>query len=555
MDSPVAQLSRVEFTVVISGAEVTKALLALGGVHRFFPWPSDAVRADENAHAVWDRIKALREVPLSAYMGANAGSNPSWEQDPVPTMRAFETLRDGDRIAVLRVDVDTANNRVTPIGATMVSRNQETGFGLLHLMVGRIYKFDPERFRTGRCAFGASTELAPDARNLPEVLGALQGSNPHKWEDFVRSVVKVFPAIKGVSVRPSLEVPGQQEIVVWQVAPASRRADLAVPLWRSGTGVGQVLAMLYVVHTSDQPRTIVIDEPGSFLHPGAARALISILAEAKPRHQYIVATHSPEIINELEEAPITIVRWDGSKSTVEQFPRATSGIVATALTEIGTRLSDVYGYDSVLWLEGASDAGALKAALGLAGKLNRRTAVLAVRDPNAFRKRSMAEVIAIYRALSDGDSLRPPALAFLFDREGRSDTEIADLVREGAGKVRFLERRMLENYLLNIKAIAALFNEEANKHGGQNKLEADVEHWINTNGHSFHSPPSPAVFSEDWIRGVHAASLLERLFIELSQSQLTYRKTVHTPRLTELTYEHDRNSVELVIGIIADVLA
>jgi len=46
-----------------------------------------------------------------------------------------------------------------------------------------------------------------------------------------------------------------------------------VPLSESGTGVGQVLAILYVVFTSEYPRTIVIDEPQSFLHPGAVRKL------------------------------------------------------------------------------------------------------------------------------------------------------------------------------------------------------------------------------------------------------------------------------------------
>src|SRR5204862_1210440 len=83
------------------------------------------------------------------------------------------------------------------------------------------------------------------------------------------------------------------EVQVWQVDPVTERDDLAVSLNDSGTGVGQVIAILYVAVNSNAPRTIVIDEPNSFLHPGAARKLIEILkSDPLNQHQYIIATHS-----------------------------------------------------------------------------------------------------------------------------------------------------------------------------------------------------------------------------------------------------------------------
>lgn len=50
---------------------------------------------------------------------------------------------------------------------------------------------------------------------------------------------------------------------------------------------------------------IVIDEPQSYLHPGAAKKLIEILQEF-PQHQYFIATHSAEIIAAAN--PSTIVK-------------------------------------------------------------------------------------------------------------------------------------------------------------------------------------------------------------------------------------------------------
>jgi hypothetical protein len=58
--------------------------------------------------------------------------------------------------------------------------------------------------------------------------------------------------------------------------------------------------------------------------------------------------------------------------------------------------------------------------------------------------------------LSTGSALIPPAIAFVFDREGRSNKEIEDAERLGG--VHFLHRRAFENYLLNPDAIAYSLN-------------------------------------------------------------------------------------------------
>lgn len=75
---------------------------------------------------------------------------------------------------------------------------------------------------------------------------------------------------------------------MWPVRKDTEREDLAVRLVDSGTGVGQTLGILTVVVASE-PSTIVIDEPQSFLHPGAIRRLFDVL-RCYPQHQYVVVT-------------------------------------------------------------------------------------------------------------------------------------------------------------------------------------------------------------------------------------------------------------------------
>ena len=341
--------------------------------------------------------------------------------------------------------------------------------------------------------------------------------------------------------------------MIWQVDPALEREDLAMPLSQCGTGVGQVLAILYVVKTSDQPRTIVIDEPGSFLHPGASRALIGILKRF-PQHQYIIATHSPEILAELSDAPVTVVRWGDSRSEIQQYAHTTKDVALEALTEVGARLSDVYGFDKVLWVEGQSDALSLKALLDAMGRAQRGLGIVPVRDTGSFRRRKIGEILEIYRALSIGGALLPPAVLFLFDRDGRSDRDVQDAIRESNGKVGFLKRRMFENYLLNAEAIASLFNEEGSPYGITTS-PSDVENWLVANGSRFcegEEPPQP--YTPQWLESVNGASLLEQLLSDLSDARLSFRKTSHTPRLTVLLHVYDHQAAQEILDLVADVI-
>jgi predicted ATPase len=170
------------------------------------------------------------------------------------------------------------------------SGDPQADFGVVvaSILRSRIYRFDAQRGGSGSCQVGSNPILHPTANNLPEVLSILQGNTP-LIQEFNDLVHRIFPSVFRVSVRPLVN--NVVEILVWTDALQSKRIDLAIPLSESGTGVGQVLSLLYVVLTAKYSQTIIIDEPSSFLHPGAARKLIEILKEF-PQHQYIIATHS-----------------------------------------------------------------------------------------------------------------------------------------------------------------------------------------------------------------------------------------------------------------------
>jgi energy-coupling factor transporter ATP-binding protein EcfA2 len=554
-DETLNPTSRVDFKVVASGDEIRRLLLIAGSGHRNLPWPADLPFNGQTSTQALSRLLEADEVPFLVSALASFGNvmPNQWTLVEYPATRLYTPLINGPSRPMLRIEINVSARTVTAHGLSQ-GENPDADVGLLlgQLVMQKVYQFQAERLSLGQGGYGTNTELAADARNLPEVLNILQ-HNPQRFREYCSFVQEVFPSIRWVSVHPHPQGGGVLEILVWQVDPAFQRDDLAIPLTRCGTGVGQVLAMLYVAKVSEQSRTIIIDEPGSFLHPGASRALVGIL-KGFSQHQYIIATHSPEIISELADAPVTIIRWTDSQSVVEQFPRTTTKVAEAALAEIGSRLSDVFGFDKVLWVEGQSDALSLRALLAAVGRPLRRLGILPVRDTGSFKRRKIAEILDLYRKLSMGDALLPPAVLFLFDRDGRSEKEIQDVIRESEGRVRFLPRRLYENYLLNPVAIARLYNEA----GSEFEIATtaiDVEHWLTANGTRYVSTePPPAALSVDWLATVDGATLMEDLFVDLSSGRLEYKKTTHTPRLTVLVNEIDPGSTDAILQLIADAI-
>lgn len=554
-DETLDPTSSADFVIVASGDEVRKAILRAGKGERYFPWPRDTHFARANADKVIERLLAADEINFLTTAQASIGNgSPSWAMTSYPVTRLYDPLIESNgQHAMVTADFDIKSRLIKGTNAGPRSPNDDFGLTLAQILMSSVHKFDAERLTIGECPAGTNAELSSTASNLAEVLSNLQ-SNPYRFNEYCELVREVLPTIQAISVRPPQGKQNYVEILVWQVDPKLQRDDLAMPLRNCGTGVGQVLAILYVAKTSEFPRTIVIDEPGSFLHPGASRALIGILRRFT-NHQYIVSTHSPEIISELSDIPVTIIKWTGSQSAVEQAPKTTSDVASAALTEIGAKLGDVFGFDDIFWVEGQSDAESLKLVFKAVGKALKRTAILPVRDTGSFdKKRSIAEVLDIYKRLSLGDALLPPALLFLFDREGRSEKEMADAVRQSDGKVQFLARRMFENYLLDANALAALYN-ELGKDFSITTTKERVESWIAARGEAFLPPKVEiSVGSADWLGNVHGAKLIDRLFGELSDERLVYRKTLHMPKLTSIVLEHDVTKLAIVVSEVDRVI-
>jgi AAA15 family ATPase/GTPase len=433
------------------------------------------------------------------------------------------------------------------------------------------YRLYAERPNLASCFFGERSELEPDASNLAEVLNQFQLSGKKKlFKRFLMYISTIFPEIGEVSVRPKPIIKDSMgidrsrrsrelEILIWsKEASENDREDLAFPLSECGTGIGQVLAILYAVVTSPQSRPIVIDEPQSYLHPGAAKKLIEILKEF-PQHQYFITTHSAEIIAAANPSTIVKLRYEDGKTQASTMNARDIKEQRSLLAELGVSLSDVFGADRILWVEGPTEELCFPLILEKAAKMPLRgTQIIAVKNTGDFEGKRAHLVFDVYDKLSGGSSLFPPTIGFVFDRESKSERERNDLQKRSQHPVEFLDRRMYENYLLHPDAIAAVLDRE--DAGREQPLAGgEVREWLETNkSNKDYFPKNSTQEDLSNPQGVDehidAAKLLGVLFDKLSFARVEFRKTKHSVMLTEWLLENNPDRFAELVQFLQRIL-
>lgn len=367
----------------------------------------------------------------------------------------------------------------------------------------------------------------------------MQSQQPHLFEEYVSYINHIFPSVHRVQ---AVSVGGNViEIRTWLAPAKERRFDLSISLSQAGTGVSQVLAILYVAMSSLEPITIGIDEPNSFLHPKAVRSLLQILNSLPVKHQYIITTHSPEVIRSAAPDAIAMVVNQDGKSTIQPLDPRNIEHVKEGLASIGARLSDVYGADRILWVEGETEELTFPKIAQQVAELDViGVAILKVNATGDFEGRKRVRprmVFETYKSLSKAGSLIPPAIGFVFDKEERTQQEIDDLTRDARGSVAFLDRRCFENYLLHPRAIAEVLTKTA-----AHPIEEDaVCQWLDANGNSRQYIDPIAQLGEgekpwdsiDWLARVNAPKVLRDVFSAAPPNPEEYRKTSHSVAIAD----------------------
>ena len=434
---------------------------------------------------------------------------------------AWRNLSSTSQLPSLQIETFTGN-------ANGVSNFQTNNADINHLwqkLHSKVYKFSSERPVQVISPHHANGELLPNISNLAYCINHLQSNNKDLFDDLNELLHRVFPTIYWVGAPPNIN--SQFELKVHTNPSSLKRGDLAVPINQVGTGVGNALAMLYVALTAQTQRFILLEEPNSFLHPRALRELLAILAEIGSKHQFFVTTHSSDVLRTIKASTVTLLEHDGYQTTVKQTSGNELHKFHAGLIDLGIRLTDLHGCDKVLWVEGETEEAIFPLLLRhFFRELAQGIAVLPLHATGDFeaKKYEPKKVAQIYKKLSQGSFLAPPMVAIALDKERRKESEVKQIEIDCAGVVHFLPRTMLEDYLLNSEAIAAVLSQELSSVVAQ----ADVEKALQ----AARASPSCLLKPENKAdKTIHAAKVLHSVFQTIGI--LEYRKTSHGPKIAE----------------------
>ncbi len=543
---PTNPTTTIEFEFAASGQEVRDAILS-EGMNLYMPIPQDWIIGAQTKD-VLDRIFSLPEIIFAIYFHASAGSSLKAELGEYPSVR----FPAGTDVRSYISFMPTSNRADFHVVKIAHGDNDNVSTHFAPLLTSRTYYFNAQRIPQNDFEFGNSKRLSSDAANLAQLLNILQ-SNRSEFAQYVAQVRRVIPLIKWINVVPSTQRDKHVEIKIWNVEESTGRDDLAIPLAECGTGVGQVLSILYVVQKLEN-NIVLIDEPNSFLHPSAARALVGILRE-DDRNQYVISTHSPEIIAASDPGRLFMLELTNEKTNIRKIERNDLISARQVLAEIGSRMSDVFGADGVLWVEGPTEVECFPLLLKSSRKqMAVGLAIAALRNTGDLEGRHAEAVADIYRNISAAHTIVPVALAVSLDGDKQDISGKETLKRAFGDVLRFLPRRTYENYLLNPAAICAVLNALPGFQGRAVTVD-EIAGWLAVHGRdekfkaSADTPHSPA-----WLVSVDAPRLLDALFQGLSDAREIYRKPLHAVQLTKWILANDPASIqgltEYVLGLV-----
>lgn len=361
----------------------------------------------------------------------------------------------------------------------------------IQCLIRDVAKLNAERFNLAKSSSTESKELRPDASNLASAIQGLKNEKLADFEEFIRRIKIVYPEIADVTVAMDN---GLQEIRIWFEGEGNHRKELSQSLEQCGSGVGQVLAILRM-SMEVTPRILLMDEPTSFLYPGAAKRLLQLFQSKDfERFQIFITTHSPELIRHANASTITYAEIKDRQSVFKQMANDEIEELKACLLALGTSLTDFYGADQVLWVEGPTEEAILEEIRNSEyGAFLSGVNVIHVKNTGDFEQRSETRrnsCINAHKRMAENNCLLNIRTQFFFDRENKSDAQIEDRKREMGSKIEleYTKRSMLENYLLDPEEVAAILRKESINVNAEDIAQeflrlrngADEENWKKT---------------------------------------------------------------------------
>jgi putative ATP-dependent endonuclease of the OLD family len=292
-------------------------------------------------------------------------------------------------------------------------------------------------------AFGAIKILTLGERKLPigrkEASRLLQLKVRRGGPEQLRVVQQTVKSLLGVSL-DAFQGDGGRESAEMDVDNFLAEAN--------GAGIRESLRMILDLEL-EQSDIVILEEPEVHLHPALEFAIHAYLQEKRQTKQFFLTTHSTNFVDAMTPQHIYLITRNASGvSSCENL--SAEEVPLKLPVELGIRLSTVFMFDKIVFVEGPSDEAVLR-ELAKTLEVNIQGAGV------AFVHMGGIANFTHYAAQGTLDILtrRRVKMWFVVDKDERDESEVKRMLERlgESAELMVLERRELENFLVDEHAI------------------------------------------------------------------------------------------------------
>lgn len=358
------------------------------------------------------------------------------------------TIQDRTKMQITDFDYFLNNNQqMTGDSLTSSSKkntNMKTDFELVNRpfvafqnWIDRLYFFSSFRHSNRNLEAKITENLAADGSNLVQRIFTMKANEDENWEKLQGFVENALPDVGDLQSRINSQNRTDTVFV-------DRKWNIEIDIHDMGSGIEQLLMIACVLIPETRGSLIMIEAPEHHLHPGAQRTLLGFLKENLKSNQVLITTHSPVFLSQ-KEITTHIVTKKSSGTKIQKVEE--SDDLSLALTELGSKNSDILLADMVLFVEGDSDEIIIKTWAKKLGVDFDAKNILCLRIGGCRNLDYYANSDILQRI----SKLKIPYV-FILDRDEKSETTLTKIQAQ-IQNVCILERREIENYLLDAECI------------------------------------------------------------------------------------------------------
>ena len=236
----------------------------------------------------------------------------------------------------------------------------------------------------------------------------------------------------------------------------------------NGSGIKEALRLLLDIEF-EEPSLMIVEEPEIHLHPGLETALMRHLEEVSKNRQVFITTHSTNFLDTAAVQNIYLVSKDTS-TTAQLLDRTEVEELVPA--ELGIRLSSLFIYDRLVFVESQSDEDIIRTWANTLGVNLDRANVGFIhmggsRNLSYFAGGSTLSFLAKRRV----------KMWVLIDRDEKDDEDI-DKIKQRLGEdvhTSVLNKREIENYLIHAKVLAETIEDKLKESGSRSETVPTIE--------------------------------------------------------------------------------